>query len=138
VPAQSSFDYAIVRLVPHVEREEFINVGVILFCRTRRCLIARFGVDPQRLAILAPAIDLATVQAHLELIARICAGGPEAGPFSEMSQAERFHWLVSPRSTAIQVSPVHVGLCTDPEAALADLFNRLVDCPAVARKSTEA
>lgn len=135
--AQSSFDYAIVRLVPRVEREEFINVGVILFCRTRPCLISRLRLDPQRLAVLAPDIDLATVQAHLEIIARICTGGPQAGPFSEMSQAERFHWLVSPRSTAIQVSPVHSGLCTDPEAALADLFDRLVDCPAAAGKSTE-
>ncbi len=130
MPTQSSFDYAIIRLVPQVEREEFINVGIILFCRTRRCLIARLKLDPQRLAALAPGIDLATVQAHLELIPRICAGGPETGPFGDMSQAERFHWLVSPRSTTIQVSPVHSGLCTDPEAALADLFDRLVECPA--------
>ena len=137
MPAQSSFDYAIIRLVPHVEREEFINVGVILFCRTRRSLLSRLKLDPQRLAALAPTADLTAVQAHLELIPRICAGGPQAGPFSEMSQAERFHWLVSPRSTAIQVSPVHSGLCTDPEAALADLFDRLVECPTAAEKSPE-
>jgi len=136
VLAQSSFDYAIIRLVPHVEREEFINVGIILFCRTRRCLIARLKLDPDRLVALARDVDLAAVQAHLELIPRICAGGVQAGPFSEMSQAERFHWLVSPRSTIIQVSPVHSGLCTDPEAALTDLFDRLVECPPADGKLT--
>lgn len=137
MPAQSSFDYAIIRLVPYVEREEFINVGVILFCRTRRCLIARLKLEPERLVALAPDVDLAIVQAHLELIPRICAGGVQAGPFAEMSQAERFHWLVSPRSTTIQVSPVHSGLCSDPEAALANLFDRLVERPTTAGKLPE-
>ncbi len=126
MPGQSSFDYAIVRLVPYVEREEFINVGVILFCRTQGCLIARLELDPQRLAVLAPNFKPAEVKAHLDLIPRVCAGGPDSGPFCQMSQAERFHWLVSPRSTSIQISPVHCGLCTDPEAALNDLFERLV------------
>ena len=83
-------------------------------------------LDPQRLAALAPGFDLAAVQAHLELTTRICAGGAEAGPYGQMSQAERFHWLVSPRSTTIQVSPVHTGLCYDPQQALADLFARFV------------
>lgn len=127
MPAVSSFDYAVVRLVPQVEREEFINVGVILFCRTRRCLVSRIELDQRRLAALAPDFDLARVQTHLDLIPRVCAGGTEAGPFAGLSQAERFHWLVSPRSTVIQISPVHCGLCTDPETALNDLFDRLVN-----------
>lgn len=126
MPAVSSFDYAIVRVVPYVEREEFINVGVILFCGFRRCLLARIEMDIDRLVALAPDLDPALVQPQLDLIQRICAGGTEAGPYGELSQAERFHWLVSPRSTVVQISPVHCGLCTDPGAALDDLFERLV------------
>jgi hypothetical protein len=126
MPAPSSFDYAVVRVVPNVEREEFINVGVILFCRTGCSLIARIELDPQRLIALAPDIDMSVIRTQLELIPRICAGGPETGPFDQMSQSERFHWLVSPRSTVIQVSPVHCGLCTDPETALNDLFEKFV------------
>ncbi len=126
MPALSSFNYAVVRLVPRVEREEFINVGVILFCRTQRFLKARLALDRKRLVALAPGLDGAKAQAHLDLISRICAGGADGGPIGQQSQAERFHWLVSPRSTIIQVSPVHCGLCTDPQAALDDLFERLV------------
>ncbi len=126
MPAPSSFDYAIVRVVPHVEREEFINVGVILFCRTLRFLGARIELDAERLAVLSTHIDVATVQAYLDLIPRICVGGRQAGPIGQLSRAERFHWLVSPRSTTVQVSPVHSGLCTDPQAALDDLFEKMV------------
>ncbi len=126
MPAPSSFDYAIVRVVPHVEREEFINVGVILFCRTLRFLGARIGLDAERLAALSTPTDEVTVQAYLDLIPRMCAGGAQAGPLGELSRAERFHWLVSPRSTTVQVSPVHSGLCADPQAALDDLFEKMV------------
>jgi hypothetical protein len=112
--------------VPQVEREEFINVGVILFCRTQGCLIARIEPDIDRLAVLAPNFDLAAMQAQLDLIRRICAGGAAAGPYGQMSRSERFQWLVSPRSTTIQVSPVHCGLCTEPQAALDELFGRFV------------
>ncbi len=126
MPVPSSFDYAIVRVVPHVEREEFINVGVILFCRTLRFLGARIELDAERLAVLSPHVDMATVQAYLDLIPRICAGGLQAGPLGQLSRAERFHWLVSPRSTTVQVSPVHSGLCTDPQAALDDLLEKMV------------
>jgi len=126
VPAPSSFDYAVVRLVPRVEREEFINVGVILFCRTQGCLITRIEPDLHRLAVLAPNFDLSIVQDQLELTLRICAGGEEAGPYGQMSQSERFQWLVSPRSTTVQISSVHCGLCTDPKAALDELFERFV------------
>ena len=124
MPTPSSFDYAIVRVVPHVEREEFINVGVILFCRTRRFLGAKIELDSARLAVLAPDLDLDKVQAHLDLIPIICAGGD--GPIGELSQAERFHWLITPRSTSIQVSPVHSGLCTDPAEALEHLVETMV------------
>jgi hypothetical protein len=126
MPAASPFDYAIVRVVPNVEREEFMNVGVILFCRTRRFLDARIKLDTERLAALFPRLDMTLVQAHLDLIPRICAGGADAGPLGQLGQAERFHWLVSPRSTTIQVSPVHCGLCVDPQAALDNLFEKLV------------
>ena len=124
MPGPSSFDYAIVRLVPRVEREEFINVGVILYCRTQGCLIARIEPDLHRLTSLAPNFDLSIVQDQLDLILRICAGGEGAGPYAQMSQSERFQWLVSPRSTTVQISPVHCGLCTDPKAALDELFER--------------
>ncbi len=120
------FDYAIVRVVPHVEREEFINVGVILFCPTRRFLRARIELAPARLAQLAPDIDVPMVRAQLELIPRICAGGAEAGPLGDLRPFERFQWLVAPRSTTIQVSPIHGGVGDDLQAALDDLFARLV------------
>ncbi len=126
MPGLVSFDYAVVRVVPNVEREEFLNAGVILFCRTRRFLKARIELDASRLAALAPDFDASQVQEYLDLIPRICAGGPEAGPIGELSQPERFHWLVSPRSTTIQISPVHCGCCADPQAALDDLFEKMV------------
>jgi hypothetical protein len=126
VPAKNSFDYAVVRVVPYVERGEFLNAGVILFCRTRRFLKAQIELDPTRLTALAPNFDPTPVAAHLDLIPRICVGGAEAGPLGEWSQAERFHWLVSPRSTIIQISPVHCGFCTDPDVALHSLFEKLV------------
>lgn len=126
MPALSSYDYAVLRVVPNVEREEFINVGVILFCRTRRFLGARIDLEPERLAVLAPELDLEMVKAQLDLFPRICAGGPDAGPIGQLEQPDRFHWLVAPRSTAIQVSPVHCGLCTDPQAALDDVFEKQV------------
>ncbi len=126
MPEQSTFDYAVVRVVPAVEREEFVNVGVILYCRTRHFLQARLYFDRQRLATLDPTLDLEMIREHLELIPRICSGGQDAGALGELSQSERFHWLVAPRSTVIQVSPVHSGVTHDPQAALDDLFDRLV------------
>lgn len=124
MPTPSSFDYAIVRLAPQVEREEFINVGVILFCRTKRFLAAKIELDEARLAVLAPELDPDKVQAHLNLIPLICAGGE--GPIGQLSQAERFHWLITPRSTSIQVSPVHCGLCLDPAHTLERLVESMV------------
>lgn len=126
MPATHSFEYALLRLVPHVEREEFINVGVILFCRTLRFLECRIDLDEGRLAAWAPGFDAATARMQLDLTPLICAGGPPAGPIGELDQAERFRWLTAPRSTVIQVSTVHCGLCVDPQATLEDLFHRLV------------
>lgn len=125
MPKPSSFDYAIVRVVPYVEREEFINAGVILFCRTLRFLAAKIALDQTRLLALTPTAAVAQIQAHLDLIPRICEGVSSIG---QLSQAERFHWLVAPRSTIIQVSPVHSGLCTDPAAVLEHLLETMVRC----------
>lgn len=128
MPVPSSFDYAIVRVVPRVERGEFINAGVIVFCLEHKFLEARVSVDEARLKALWPAIDLDLVRRHLEAIPRVAAGDPSAGPIAQLSQRERFHWLVSPRSTIIQVSPVHTGLCEErPGGVLEELTNRLLD-----------
>ena len=126
MPASSLYDYALVRLVPCVEREEFINVGVILFCRTRRFLGALVHLDEQRALALDPGLDLQAVRQHLDAIPMICAGGKEAGYVGQLSQSERFHWLVSPRSTIIQTSPVHSGVSDDPESTLQHLFKTVV------------
>lgn len=126
MPARSSFDYAIVRVVPRVERGEFVNAGVVLFCRTRRFLAARIELDRARLAALAPWLDLSEIEQHLAIFPLVAAGGPQGGPIGLLPQADRFHWLVAPRSTIIQVSPAHAGLCDDPEAALEELVDVLV------------
>lgn len=126
MPAPPSFDYAVVRVVPRVEREEFLNAGVILFCLERGVLAARVALDRGRLAALAPDADPAMVEQHLAAIPRICEGGPDAGPIGKLSARERWHWLVAPRSTVVQVSPVHTGLCDDPLRALDRLFDRMV------------
>jgi len=122
----TSFDYAVVRVVPRVDREEFVNAGVILFCLERRFLQAEVEIDRARLAALWPALDLEETAAQLEAIPRICAGLPEAGPIAQMPLRERFHWLVAPRSTVIQVSPVHTGISERPEEMLRHLHRGLV------------
>lgn len=123
MPGLSSYDYALIRVVPRVEREEFLNVGAILFCRTRRFLEARLALDAGRLAALAPHLDLTETEAQLQLFPQICGG---AGPIGHLPLADRFHWLTAPRSTIIQVSPVHCGLCTDPAAALDHLLETMM------------
>lgn len=129
MPALNSYDYAIVRVVPCVERGEYINAGVILFCRTRRFLDALVYLDIQRLTTLYPAVDLDMVQRHLDIIPLVCAGSADAGAIGQLSQSERFHWLVSPRSTIIQTSPAHSGLCTDPATTLEHLLKTMVLLP---------
>ena len=123
-----SFDYAVVRVVPRVERGEFLNAGVIVYCRALDYLAARVQLDRARLAALAPAsveLDVDALDRALALIPRVCAGEPGAGPIAALPQSERFHWLVAPRSTVAQVSPVHAGLCVDPAATLDALFERM-------------
>jgi hypothetical protein len=123
---RSQFQYAIVQVVPRVERGEAFNAGVILLCRPGRFLGARTALDEARLGALAPDVDPATVRPHLEAIERIAAGDPGAGPIARLGAPERFHWLVSPSSTIIQPSPVHTGLTDDPQAELDRLFATLV------------
>jgi hypothetical protein len=126
VPARSSFDYAVVRVVPRVEREEFVNAGVILFCRTQRFLAARVELDADRLRALWPAVDVEEVERHLAAIPRVAAGGKDAGPIGRLPQADRFHWLTAPRSTIVQVSQIHSGLTDDPEQELQHLVDIMV------------
>ena len=129
-PARAPFFYAIVRVIPRIERGEFLNAGIVLFCRPRRFLGTRTLLDDARLLALDPGCDREAVRAHLELIDRIAAGDADAGPIAALSQAERFHWLVSPASTVIQVSDTHTGLTADPAATLDHLFRTLVEPPA--------
>lgn len=124
--APNSYDYALIQLVPSVERGECLNVGVILFCRTLGFLGARVHLNTARALALFHDLDLAVIQQQLDDMVLISQGGPEAGPLGKMSQSERFHWLVSPRSTIIQTSPVHEGVCDDPEAALEHLLKTMV------------
>ena len=122
----TSFDYAVVRVVPRVEREEFVNAGLIVFCLERQFLEARVTVEEARLRALWPGLDIELVRQHLEAIPKICAGDLSAGPIARMSQRERFHWLVAPRSTIIQVSPVHSGICENPAREMEQLFRSSV------------
>ena len=123
---RSQFQYAVVRVVPRVERGEYLNAGVILLSRPHRFLGAKVGLDEARLRAIAPDAVPATILPHLEAIERIAAGDPSAGPIAGLTQAERFHWLVAPSSTVIQPSEVHTGLCEDPAEELEHLFERLV------------
>ena len=124
--APEPFQYAVLRVVPRVEREEFVNVGVIVFCRTRGFLQARVALDPRRVQTLAGDVDMDALAEHLDARVRIAAGDPEAGPIAELPQSERFHWLVAPSSTIIQTSSVHSGLCEEPDTVLDRLFGELV------------
>jgi len=126
VPTEYTYDYAIVRIVPRVERGERINVGVILSCVDESFLDCRFDVDPERLRLLDPALDVESIRASLATIPLVCKGGPEAGAIGDLPPRGRFRWLVSPRSTVIQMSPVHTGRTTDPAAALDHLLETMV------------
>lgn len=117
----ASFDYAVLRIVPRVEREEFINAAVVVFCLEKRYLDARVALNADRLRALWPDADLDLIRQHLDAIPRICAGDPSAGPIARLSQRERFHWITSPRSTILQPSPVHTGVCDET----GDLLDRL-------------
>ncbi|MDF2440368.1 MAG: hypothetical protein JWN98_1352 [Abditibacteriota bacterium] len=113
-----TFDYAVIRVVPRVERQEFVNVGVLLSCPALDFLQARIELDRPRLAAFAPWLDLESIEEHLQVIRLVCAGGPGSGPIGALPQRARFHWLVAPRSTMIQLSPFHSGLCPHPNESL--------------------
>ena len=123
------FEYAVLRVVPRVERGEGVNVGVVLFCRTRSYLEARIELGPRQvtaLEALAPDLDLDAVRSHLDELARIVAGDPDGGPMARLDAPERFRWVTSPSSTMLQPSEVHGGVTESPEQSLQDLFERLV------------
>jgi hypothetical protein len=126
VRAADTYDYAVIRVVPRVERAEFVNAGVVLSCHAARFLHARIALDEARLRALDGAVDLDMVRRHLAAIPAICAGGPHSGPIGQLPLRARFHWLTAPRSTIIQTSPVHTGRCADPAAALEHLLQRMV------------
>jgi hypothetical protein len=121
-----SYDYAVVRVVPRVDREEFLNAGVIVSCQIRDFLDARIDLDEARLLALDATVDVDAVRQNLASIPIICAGGPDAGPIGKLSSRERFHWLTAPRSTIIQTSRVHTGRCTSPGDVLEHLLNVMV------------
>lgn len=125
-----AYDYAVIRVVPRVEREEFLNVGVILSCPAQEFLAAALHLDRTRLAAFDPALDADELEQHLAVIPLVCRGEPAAGPIGRLAARQRFHWLVAPRSTVIQTSAVHSGLCDDPAAALEHLMRRMVRCTA--------
>ncbi len=120
------FEYAVIRVVPRVEREEFLNVGVILLCKKQGFLKALYEVNLQRLQALCPECDMEELAAHLGSLARIAAGDPTAGPIAQLDVAGRFRWLTAKRSTVVQSSQVHPGLCEEPEGMLGRLFNEMV------------
>lgn len=122
----ASFDYCIFRVVPRVERQEFVNVGVLVHCPEKKFLQAKMHVDAARLRALWPELDIELVQRHVDGLLRICNGDADAGPIAKMPQKERFHWLTSPRSTIFQPSPVHTGVCADTGAVVERLFDQFV------------
>jgi DUF3037 family protein len=126
VPAREDFQYAILRVIPRVERGEALNAGVVLFSRRHGFLAARTELDVAALAALSPGCDPDEVRAHLQTLARVAAGDPAGGPIAALEPSERFHWLTAPSSTIIQPSEVHAGICSDPEGELAKLYDELV------------
>lgn len=124
--ALDTYDYAVIRVVPRVEREEFINVGILLSCERSGYLQARIELDEARVRALDPSIDLDSLRRHLDTIPRICEGGAQAGPIGLLPKRARFHWLTAKRSAIIQTSPVHMGRCGDMDAILEHLLDRMV------------
>ena len=126
MPSRSAFTYAVLRIVPDIEREEFVNAGLILFDRERRFLVARTDLDVAALGALDGGCDLEAIRAQLELVQAIASGTTDVAPFAGMSQSERFHWLTTPRSTLIQPGPLHAGVTDDPDATFEHLYGILV------------
>ena len=126
MPEQHSFEYAVIRVVPKVEREEFMNVGVILYCQSLSFLDAQFTINEERLLALSPGLEMDEIKKHLSAFCDICRGGPEAGPIGKLDMGSRFRWLTATRSTVLQCSKVHPGLSADPAGTLKKLHERLV------------
>lgn len=126
---QDLFEYAVIRLVPKVEREEFMNVGVILYCAKQKYLKARMELDEQRLSVFCRSTDLDELRHHLKAFENICRGGKEGGPIGKLDMASRFRWLTATRSTVLQCSKVHPGFCVDPEEKLQQLYSQMVLLP---------
>jgi len=126
VHAQCSYDYAVIRVVPRVERQEFVNAGVILWCQEQDFLGARIELDEARVRMLDASVDIDAVRRHLASITIICAGGENSGPIGKLPKRERFDWLVAPRSTIIQTSAVHSGRCMDVPATMERLLETMV------------
>ena len=124
--AQRSYDYAVIRVVPRVERQEFVNAGVIVWCKDQDFLEARVELDEARVRMLDPGVDLEAVRRHLASISIICAGGDGSGPIGKLAKREQFDWLVAPRSTIIQTSTVHSGRCNELAATLEHLLDVMV------------
>ena len=124
--ALRTYDYSVVRVVPRVERGEFVNAGIILSCDIERILLASIELDEQALLAIDAHVDMELVRSVLQSIPAICAGGESAGDIGKLSARERFHWLVAPRSTIVQTSPVHTGQCAEPAAALDHLMQTMV------------
>lgn len=120
------FEYAIIRVVPKVEREEFLNVGVILYCKKLNYLETMYSLDEERLRAFSPNLDTVLVRQHLDAFGKISEAHPDSGPIGRLPTAERFRWLTATRSTIVQTSKVHPGLCTEPQALLTRLYTQLV------------
>jgi hypothetical protein len=126
MPERTLYEYATVRLVPRVEREEFVNVGVLLFCRKQRYAKLLYHIDTKRCLLLCPDLDFDQLIAHLDSMQHICMGNKEGGALAKLDQTERFRWLTAKRSTWIQCSAVHPGLCLDAASTHSELFHKLV------------
>ncbi|TPE46078.1 DUF3037 domain-containing protein [Pontibacter mangrovi] len=120
------FEYAVLRVVPRVEREEFLNVGVILFCASKGFLQTRYELNEDRLRALCPSVDLPELQQRLNAFCKVCAGRKEGGPIGQLGTASRFRWLTANRSTIVQTSPVHPGRCQNPDETIEHLMEQLV------------
>lgn len=123
---QHLFEYAVIRIVPRVEREEFLNVGVVLYCAGKKFLQARYDLNKERLSAFSDRCDIAEMDAYLQAFERICAGSSDSGPIGKLPSAERFRWLTATRSTVVQTSKVHPGLCDDPFNMLERLYEQMV------------
>ena len=124
-----TYEWAVLRVVPRVERGEFVNVGVVVYCRSLDYLGVTVTDDLGRATALAPDLDVDAVRQHLDAVVAVCEGAPEAGGSGRRPPGDRFRWLVAPRSTVVQTSPVHTGMTDDPARDLADLVAQMVTCP---------